>query len=67
MTVEAAVNFALSDPDPQARAAATIEIVGRLLTVLHRKGVLLPSELVEVLGKHDFEEYYAKAETPTRE
>lgn len=67
MTVYRAVAFALSDSDPETRAAATIEFVGRLLTVLHSKGVLLPKELIHVLGEHQFEEYHGKAETPTRE
>jgi hypothetical protein len=50
MTVKDAVAFALSDPDPEARNRDTVEIVGRLLTVLHSKGVLLPREIVHVLG-----------------
>ena len=69
MTVRQAVAFALSDPDPEARNRDAVEIVGRLLTVLHTKGVLLPNELIHVLGEHQFEEVSTgngKAETPTR-
>lgn len=67
MTVERAVAYALSDADPEARNRDLTDIVGRLLTVLHRKGVLLPTELIEVLG-HAYEEVRTDngTQTPTR-
>lgn len=55
MSVEKAVAFALSDSDPEARAADTAEIVGRLITVCAGKGLLLPDEVIEVLGRHNYE------------
>jgi hypothetical protein len=69
MTVAGAISHALADSDPMQRADNVSEIVGRLLTVLHTKGILLPAELITVLGHHSYEEVSTgngQAETPTR-
>lgn len=59
MGVEQAVKHALSDPDPMAAASEAAEMMARLIHVLHTKGVLLPAEVVQVIGKHSYEEYHA--------
>ncbi|HKF94128.1 MAG TPA: hypothetical protein VKB96_05915 [Gammaproteobacteria bacterium] len=68
MTVERAVAHALSPSTSQSAPEFTSDIVGRLLTVLHSKGILLPTELVQVLGAHDYEEARTDngTTTPTR-
>jgi len=66
MTVEQAITHSMGHPSAETRNTATAAIVGRLLTVLHAKGILLPSELLTVIGDR-YEEYpNGKAETPTR-
>ena len=59
MGVEQAVKHALSDPDPEAFQNIQTEMMARLIHVLHKKGVLLPAEVVQVIGKHSYEEYHA--------
>lgn len=55
LTVQQAVAHALSDHDPEARQRDVAELVGRLIVVLNRKGTLLPAEIIEVLGSHNYE------------
>jgi hypothetical protein len=59
MDVEQAVKHALSDPDPYNVASEQAEMMARLIHVLHSKGILLPAEVVQVIGKHSYEEYHA--------
>jgi hypothetical protein len=55
MEVGEAVKHALSDPDPEAFQNIQTEMMARLIHVLHKKGVLLPDEVLQVIGKHSYE------------
>lgn len=58
MDVAEAVKHALSDTDPVTVASDQAEMMARLIHVLHKKGVLLPAEVVQVIGSRDYEEYH---------
>lgn len=57
MTVAQAVRHSLQDSDPEAERDNTRHLIARLVHVLHSKGVLLPTEVVYVLGRENYEEH----------
>lgn len=50
MTASAAAKYNLSESDPEALAKANAEMMAELVGILADKGLLLPSEVVKVLG-----------------
>lgn len=50
LTVGGAVVFECNNSDPEIAHKDTAALLGRLVHTLHKKGLLLPDEVITVLG-----------------